>query len=126
MISRRHLVQTAKEQGSRLYSLGRYDEAASAFSLALEHARHDDPDMHLYYSNRSACYIQMKQYSRALLDGKMYVECKPQWCKAHARLAFLYVQLGMLEEARREYEVGQHLVRCTLNVRLRWNWMATI
>jgi hypothetical protein len=59
------IVRLAKEKGARLYKEKQYTPAILEYTIAIDNADNDD-EIHLYYSNRCACYIQLNQYSQVL------------------------------------------------------------
>lgn len=67
-------------KGNAAFSAGKFPEAAEHFTAAIG----VDPSNHVLYSNRSAAYASMGQYSQALEDAKKTVDLKPDWAKAGA------------------------------------------
>jgi tetratricopeptide (TPR) repeat protein len=55
-----------KEKGNAAFKEGRWDEALTLFSAAIEL----DPSNHVFFANRSAASINLKQYTRALHDAR--------------------------------------------------------
>jgi stress-induced-phosphoprotein 1 len=60
-------VEVLKEQGNNAFKAQQYPQALELYSQAL----HLDPQNYLLYSNRSAVYIQLKNYELALSDADM-------------------------------------------------------
>lgn len=45
------------------------------------------PDAATYYANRSACYIMLENYTKALMDARTAVNLDPGFEKAYVRIA---------------------------------------
>ena len=56
-----------KEAGNAAFNSKDYIIAIQHFSSAIE----ADPNDHVFYSNRSACYAILEQYDKALEDGEI-------------------------------------------------------
>jgi stress-induced-phosphoprotein 1 len=72
---------SAKERGSAAYAQGKFEEAAHQFSTAISFAQKDDENLHVYYSNRCASYLNLGNVDRALMDAEECTRLKPQWAK---------------------------------------------
>jgi len=91
-----------KAAGNNAFSAGRYYEATSEFTKALD----CDPYDHIFYSNRSACYANLEQYSKACADARRCIELKPDFAKGYSRLGFALFKSGFLHDAMGAYERG--------------------
>jgi len=94
-----------KDDGNKAFSVNDFKGAVSKFSAALE----IDPSNEVFYSNRCAAYLNLKDhasYEKALVDAQKCVELKPEWGKGYARLGAAYVQLGKFEEAMTAITTG--------------------
>ena len=60
---------------------GDFEKAVSLYSEAIQL----DPNNHILYSNRSAAYIKMGHFSKALKDAIKAKELSPDWPKAYYR-----------------------------------------
>jgi hypothetical protein len=60
------IVRLAKENGARFYKDELYAEAIMEYDVAIDNAENDN-EIHLYYSNRCACYLQLNQYSQVIV-----------------------------------------------------------
>ncbi|KAI3706965.1 hypothetical protein L6452_25078 [Arctium lappa] len=76
------MADEAKAKGNAAFSAGNYTEAIKHFTDAINTA----PTNHVLYSNRSATYASLNQYSESLTDAKKTVELKPDWSKGYSRL----------------------------------------
>jgi hypothetical protein len=94
-------VVTYKQEGDELYKLCKYQEAISKYTMAIE--RCTDPassaDLHLVYSNRCACYLQVSQINKALEDANACITLKPVWAKGYSRKGACLAGLHRYEEA---------------------------
>lgn len=68
-------AETLKQQGNTAFQSGQFDKAIQLFSEAIKL----DEQNHVLYSNRSACYVSLKQYEEALKDAEKTVMLKPDW-----------------------------------------------
>jgi tetratricopeptide (TPR) repeat protein len=81
------------------YVAGRYQDAVVKYSDLIERSDSEDSDLHVYYSNRAACYQQLKQNQDALSDAQSCVAFKPSFAKGHSRLATILTSLNRHREA---------------------------
>ena len=93
-------VRASKERGSGHYSSGRYQEAIAAYSFCIEQAPSDDPELHLYYSNRAASFMQINDYGRAKEDAEACISLKPTWPKGYSRLGNSLLKLRKVHRYR--------------------------
>lgn len=84
-----------KAQGNDYFKKKEYDQAIDAYTTAIEYM----PTEATYYSNRSACYMAIKKYEKALEDGVMARALKPDWPKACYRMAVARMALDRFEDA---------------------------
>ncbi|XP_040987240.1 hsp70-Hsp90 organizing protein 3-like [Juglans microcarpa x Juglans regia] len=96
------MADEAKAKGNAAFSAGDFSGAVHHFSEAISLA----PTNHVLYSNRSAAYASMHQYSDALTDAKKTVELKPDWSKGYSRLGAAYLGLGHHDDAVSAYKKG--------------------
>lgn len=52
------------------------------------------PENAAYYGNRSACYMMLGMYKKALEDAQKAVSLDPTFTKGHIRMAKCYIALG--------------------------------
>src|SRR5688500_13783577 len=89
-----------KALGNECFSAQKYEEAIQHFSKAIEL----NPNDHVFYSNRSACYSNLNQYEKALEDGAKAVSIKPDWSKGYTRKGLAEYYLGKYDEAENTYQ----------------------
>merc|ERR1719387_2516206 len=100
-------AQAAKAKGNTEFQAKNYEEAIKHFTEAIGH----DPNDHVFYSNRSACYASSSppDYGKALSDGEKCVSLKPDWPKGYSRKGLAEFNLGKLPEAEATYAAGLEL-----------------
>ena len=91
-----------KDKGNKEFSAGNFDKAIEYFSQAIS----IDPNDHVFYSNRSACYASLKDYSKALEDADKCISLKPEWIRGYTRKALAEFYLEDYEAAVKTYEDG--------------------
>ena len=91
-----------KAAGNNSFAAARYYAATAEFTKAIE----CDPYDHVFYSNRSACYANLDQYSKACADARRCIELRPDFAKGYSRLGFALFKAGFLHDAISAYERG--------------------
>lgn len=84
-----------KEEGNGHYKAGRYAEAVEAYTAALRLNKFEK----VYWSNRSAAYLGLKELQKALKDAEICRQLDPHWPRGCHRLASARLALGMFEDA---------------------------
>jgi len=107
---------THKAAGNNAFSAGRYYAATAEFTKALE----CDPYDHIFYSNRSACYANLEQFSKACADARRCIELRPDFAKGYSRLGFALFKSGFLHDAMSAYERGLAVDRRTTTCSRVW------
>jgi tetratricopeptide (TPR) repeat protein len=83
----RHVAAaSAKARGSKAYGEGDYALAARCFGEAIAVATNDDPDVHIYRSNRCAARLQLGDVAGATEDATECTRLAPKWPKGWSRL----------------------------------------
>ena len=80
-----------RDRGNQLYRQKDYGLAIEAFAQALEAS---SEDLHLVYSNRCACYMQLKKFECALEDANACIRLQPNWAKGYSRLGSCLLQMN--------------------------------
>lgn len=86
---------TMKAEGNVHFGKKEWSDAINAYSKAIEY----NPCDATYYSNRSACYLELKQYEKALEDGYSSRFLKMDWSKACFRISKAKQALEDYEDA---------------------------
>jgi ankyrin repeat protein len=84
-----------KLQGNQLYSKNKWELAIQCYTEAIG----ADPTDATFYSNRAACWMQIKKYDDALQDAVICRLLKPEWTKACYRMAAARLALHRYEDA---------------------------
>lgn len=95
-------AEQLKAQGNKAFASGDFATAEKFFSQAIE----ADPTNHVLYSNRSACFCSLKDYSKALEDANKTVSLKKDWAKGYSRKGAALFGSGSYEEAIDAYNEG--------------------
>lgn len=90
-----------KAIGNKHFAAKEYQQAIDSFTKAIDAS--PEPN-HVLYSNRSASYASLKNFSKALEDAKKVIEINPSWAKGYNRVAAAEYGLGNLEEAKSAYQ----------------------
>lgn len=96
------MADEAKAKGNAAFSSGDFSTAIRHFSEAIDLS----PTNHVLYSNRSAAYASLQNYTDALTDAKKTVELKPDWSKGYSRLGAAHLGLSQYDDAVSAYKKG--------------------
>ncbi|CAK9007459.1 Small glutamine-rich tetratricopeptide repeat-containing protein 2, partial [Durusdinium trenchii] len=88
-----------KAEGNEHLKANRFEDAVVSYTNAIK-AAPTGASAHIYYSNRAAAYMHMKNFEACLDDCTVAQTLKPDYVKAHARAASANLQLGREEDAR--------------------------
>ncbi len=93
-------IKDMKDIANQYFNEGKYDEAIKIYTQLLESDESNSNDTnHVILSNRSATYVNMKEYSKALEDGVACTKLKPSWSKAWCRVGAALYGLNKLDES---------------------------
>ena len=79
-----------KTQGNKVFSNGESFKAIRFYSLAMTM----DPKSHVLFSNRSACYYNIRQFEKAYFDACRCVQLEPHFSRGYYRKAASSRRLG--------------------------------
>ncbi|KAH9607156.1 hypothetical protein KSS87_005081 [Heliosperma pusillum] len=96
------MAEEAKAKGNAAFSSNNYTEAITHFTEAINLS----PTNHILYSNRSAAYASLGNFSAALSDAENTVSLKPDWAKGYSRLGSAHLGLRNVPEAVEAYTKG--------------------
>jgi len=102
-----------KTQGNQALQAGQHEEAVRLYTLAVR----EDPFCEVYFSNRSAAFVALKQFKEALDDADEVVRLKPAWVKGHTRRGAALSGMKKHEEARKAYAKACDLEPANAQVR---------
>ncbi|KAI8609155.1 putative heat shock protein [Chytriomyces sp. MP71] len=95
-------AEQLKAAGNKEFSAGNHPVAVKYFTDAIS----KDPKNHVLYSNRSASYASMRNYTKALIDADETVKISPNWAKGYSRKGAALHGLGEYKEAVEAYKAG--------------------
>lgn len=84
-----------KDLGNKFYKEKDFAKAIEMYTKAIEFNKYNAN----YWGNRSAAYLSMKNYEKALIDAEICRRLKPNWVKGCFRLAQARLGLGLFEDA---------------------------
>lgn len=96
------VAEEKKELGNQAFENKDYPGAISYYTEAIRY----NPKNHIYYSNRSACYIALEQWAEAAADAKHCLKLCPQFLKAYFRLSVAQFAMDDLEAAQSTVKMG--------------------
>lgn len=96
------MADELKAKGNKAFAEKKYEEAIDFFTQAIA----IDPNNHVYYSNRSASYANLKNFQKALDDAEQVIKIKPDWAKGYSRKGAALYGLNNLDEASEAYKTG--------------------
>eukprot|EP00557_Chaetoceros_sp_GSL56_P010595 CAMPEP_0176485522 /NCGR_PEP_ID=MMETSP0200_2-20121128/5082_1 /TAXON_ID=947934 /ORGANISM="Chaetoceros sp., Strain GSL56" /LENGTH=793 /DNA_ID=CAMNT_0017882167 /DNA_START=214 /DNA_END=2595 /DNA_ORIENTATION=- len=95
-------AETLKVRGNAYMQQKKYNQARDFYTKALELSPMG-PTSHVYYSNRAAALLSMRNFTEAVWDAERSIQLKPEYPKAHARLGLARFLLGQYQEAVESY-----------------------
>ncbi len=72
------LALKKKDEGNEAFKQKDYAKAIGCYTDAIQLT---DENAHLYYSNRSAAFVEMKEFDLALRDAQKCIDLEPTWPK---------------------------------------------
>lgn len=57
-----------KEEGNKLFSASKYNEAIEKYSMAISLKDLPDNDQLVLFKNRAACFLKLEKFSEAVVD----------------------------------------------------------
>ncbi|KAF9414575.1 hypothetical protein HW555_007582 [Spodoptera exigua] len=100
------VAEEKKESGNHLYKFKNYKGALTMYDEAIQLC----PENAAYYGNRSACYMMLGMYKKALEDAQKAVSLDSTFTKGYIRMAKCCIALGDLsggdQAVRRASELG--------------------
>ncbi|MFQ6669481.1 hypothetical protein Gotur_034706 [Gossypium turneri] len=97
--------ETLKNKGNEAYKQGRFEEALASYERAISL----DSKQATYRCNKSAALLGLGRLMEAIVECKEAIQLDPTYCRAHHRLATIYLRLGEPEHALYHYKhAGNH------------------
>ena len=98
-----------KDSANKLFSDEKTKEALQAYSECLKLDEFNRSFNSIILSNRSACYIKIKEYVKALTDINKAIELNPEFSKAYHRRGNIRIALEEYSEALKDYNKVKEL-----------------
>jgi len=92
-----------KDQGNKLFTLVKYEEAAKCYTQAIN-ILSSGVKSAIYYSNRAFCYIKMENFGSAMVDAEIAMKEDPQYIKAYYRRGMALLSLNKIELAVADFK----------------------
>ncbi len=99
------LANDFKDKGNASFQEGKTMEAIGFYGQAIDL----NPDNHIFYSNRSAAYMQGDSISKALRDAEKCLSLKPDFVKGYNRLGAAQQGLKRFDAAIATFKKGIEL-----------------
>lgn len=96
-------IGECKDRGREAFKSGEHKEALSTYAEALRMSSGTPALEGLFLSNMCACEQALGQFADALSSAGTAVGVAPRYVKARSRLATIYVELGMYDDAVAAY-----------------------
>jgi len=110
----KHVYSTAnltdeelKNQGNRLFSARKYEEAVSCYTKAII----KNPNNGTYFTNRALCHIKMKRWDSACQDCRRALDMDQNLIKAHFFLGLSLMELEYYDEAIKHLQRAHDLAK---------------
>nr|CAH7768258.1 unnamed protein product [Callosobruchus chinensis] len=89
-----------KNEANEFFKKMDFNKAIELYTLAIE----KNPNVAIYYANRSFAYLKTEYFGYALTDASKAVELDKTYIKGYYRRAAAYMSLGKFKEALKDYE----------------------
>lgn len=97
------LAKDFKSKADSCFKSSAWRDAVVYYTRALSHMPEDEK----LFSNRSACYVKLKKFDKALVDAKKCASLKPEWSKAYFRVGQAHRGLRQWEDALAAFREGR-------------------
>lgn len=99
-------VADLKAKGNAAFASKDYQGAIQHYNDAIAAASSPEDAVHVLYSNRSACYAGLKDWSHALDDAEACIKANPSFAKGYGRKGAALHGARKLEDAVDAYQAG--------------------
>ena len=97
-----------RDAAKKYYAEKRWSEAIREYDLLIDACDENDT-LAIYYSNRSACYMQLNNATLALRDAELCKTQKPAWSKSYTRMGSALLVLQRFKDAVHAFEKALEL-----------------
>eukprot|EP00588_Corethron_pennatum_P007659 CAMPEP_0194297978 /NCGR_PEP_ID=MMETSP0169-20130528/59910_1 /TAXON_ID=218684 /ORGANISM="Corethron pennatum, Strain L29A3" /LENGTH=280 /DNA_ID=CAMNT_0039047909 /DNA_START=769 /DNA_END=1611 /DNA_ORIENTATION=- len=91
-----------KEKGNKSFASGDFDSAVASYTEAIELDRTN----HVFFSNRSASYGGLSEWSKSAADARECIKLCPLFIKGYYRLVTALIELNDIDDALRVVRRG--------------------
>ena len=98
-------MATQKDLGNAAFKQKNFDTAIEHYTTAIS----ETPTDHTIYGNRSASYLKINEFIKALEDAEKCIELKPDWSKGYQRKGNALHSMNQRAEALHTYKKGLEL-----------------
>ncbi|GAC93147.1 hypothetical protein PHSY_000710 [Pseudozyma hubeiensis SY62] len=99
-------VAELKAKGNAAFAAKDYQGAIQNYNDAIAAATSPEDNVHVLYSNRSACYAGLRDWDSALNDADACIKANPSFAKGYGRKGAALHGARRLEEAVDAYDAG--------------------
>ncbi|PSN34119.1 E3 ubiquitin-protein ligase CHIP [Blattella germanica] len=96
-----------KDQGNRLFSLKKYEDAVSCYTKAII----KNPNMPTYFTNRALCHLKMKRWEASCQDCRRALDMDANLVKGHFFLGQALLEMDNYDEAIKHLQRAKDLAR---------------
>lgn len=111
-----------KEQGNRLFSLRKYEDAINCYTKAIVRElimlkivttvdlfQIKNPDIAHYFTNRALCYLKLLKWEQACTDCRRALDMDPNMVKGHFFLGQALLETDNYDESIKHLQRGYKL-----------------
>lgn len=95
----------SKAKADACFKKSEWRDASVFYTRAISHT----PEDHKLYSNRSACYMKIRKYEKALADARKCISLNQSWAKAYFRQGQALRGLERWDDSRSAFSEGRFL-----------------
>ncbi|EST04686.2 Tetratricopeptide TPR1 [Kalmanozyma brasiliensis GHG001] len=99
-------VAELKAKGNAAFASKDYQTAIQAYNDAIAAAASPEDNVHVLYSNRSACFAGLRDWDHALEDAEACIKANPSFAKGYGRKGAALHGARKLEDAVDAYHAG--------------------
>lgn len=96
-----------KDQGNRLFSLRKYEDAVSCYTKAII----KNPNMPTYFTNRALCHLKMKRWEASCQDCRRALDMDGNLVKGHFFLGQALLEMDNYDEAIKHLQRANDLAK---------------
>ncbi|CEM16823.1 unnamed protein product [Vitrella brassicaformis CCMP3155] len=98
------LAEKYKDKGNELFKQNHFIHAEEEYSRAIDASTPTNPNLHIYYSNRSFTQLRLENYGSAIIDAEKAIDLKANFTKAYYRRGCAYMCLQKWKDALKDFQ----------------------